>query len=59
MLILILFGRTFGAQAVMGFAVNLGIGVLISMFTAVVVTRTFMRAVFERNGAEGCARSAG
>jgi len=51
-LILILFGRTFGAQSVMGFAVNLGIGVLISMFTAVTVTRTLMRAVFERKNAE-------
>jgi preprotein translocase subunit SecD len=36
----------------MGFAVNLGLGVLISMFTAVTVTRTLMRAVFERKGAE-------
>jgi protein-export membrane protein SecD len=44
--ILIMFGRTFGAQAVLGFAVNLGIGVLISMFTAVIVTRTFLRTVF-------------
>ena len=51
-LILILFGRTFGAQSVMGFAVNLGIGVLISMFTAVTVTRTLMRAVFERKNSE-------
>jgi len=51
-LILIMFGRTFGAQAVMGFAVNLGIGVLISMFTAVTVTRTFMRAVFESSASE-------
>ena len=51
-LILILFGRTFGAQAVLGFALNLGIGVLVSMFTAVVVTRTLMRAVFDRQGAE-------
>jgi protein-export membrane protein SecD len=51
-LILILFGRTFGAQSVMGFAVNLAIGVLISMFTAVVVTRTFMRAVFDNTGSE-------
>jgi preprotein translocase subunit SecD len=51
-LILILFGRTFGAQAVLGFALNLGIGVLVSMFTAVVVTRTLMRAVFDNTGAE-------
>lgn len=51
-LILILFGRTFGAQAVQGFAVNLGIGVLVSMFTAVVVTRTLMRAVFDNTSTE-------
>jgi preprotein translocase subunit SecD len=30
----------------MGFAINLGIGVLVSMFTAVTVTRTFMALVF-------------
>jgi len=51
-LILITFGRTFGAQAVLGFALNLGIGVLVSMFTAVFVTRTLMRAVFDTSGAE-------
>jgi protein-export membrane protein SecD len=51
-LILILFGRTFGAQPVLGFALNLGIGVLVSMFTAVVVTRTFMRFIFDRAGSE-------
>ncbi|MCU0501500.1 MAG: protein translocase subunit SecD, partial [Anaerolineae bacterium] len=44
--ILIMFGRTFGAQAVLGFAITLAIGVLISMFTAVIVTRTFLRALF-------------
>jgi protein-export membrane protein SecD len=51
-LILIMFGRNFGAQAVMGFALNLAIGVLISMFTAVVVTRTFMRLLFSRPDAD-------
>jgi protein-export membrane protein SecD len=51
--ILILFGRNFGAQAVMGFAVTLAIGVSVSMFTAITVTRTLMRAVFERSAAEG------
>lgn len=51
--ILIIFGRNFGAQAVMGFAITLGIGVAVSMFTAITVTRTFMRAVFERAAAEG------
>jgi preprotein translocase subunit SecD len=35
----------FGATIIRGFAVTLGIGVLISMFTAVVVTRTFLRMV--------------
>jgi protein-export membrane protein SecD len=50
--ILIIFGRTFGAQPVLGFALNLGIGVLVSMFTAVVVTRTFMHFVFDRAGVE-------
>lgn len=50
--ILIVFGSTRGAQAVMGFGVTLALGVLVSMFTAVVVTRTLMRAVFERSGAD-------
>ena len=51
--ILILFGRNFGAQAVMGFAVTLAIGVAVSMFTAITVTHTLIRAVFERSSAEG------
>ena len=55
-LILIMFGRSFGAQAVMGFAVNLGIGVLVSMFTAVTVTRTFMRAVLTGSFGESLAQ---
>ncbi len=50
--ILIMFGRTFGAQAVLGFALNLAIGVLISMFTAVTVTRTFLRAIFSGERSE-------
>ncbi len=37
------FGNSFGASVVLGFAITLGIGVLLSMFTAVFVTRTFMR----------------
>jgi protein-export membrane protein SecD len=39
------FGRNFGASIVQGFALTLAIGVLISMFTAVIVTRTFVRLV--------------
>ena len=46
--ILYQFGRTFGATAVKGFALNLALGVALSMFTAVWVTRTFMRFVFAR-----------
>ena len=47
--ILLIFGRSFGASVVVGFAITLGIGVMISMFTAVVVTRTFVRIVMGRN----------
>ena len=39
------FGRNFGASAVQGFAITLAIGVVISMFTAVIVTRTFVGLV--------------
>lgn len=38
-------GGTFGAFMVRGFAVTLFIGVAVSMFTAIVVTRTFLRIV--------------
>jgi len=37
--------RLTGAPAVKGFAITLAVGVLISMFTAVIVTRTFLRLV--------------
>jgi len=43
--ILFWFGSTFGAAPVMGFALTLGIGVAVSMFTAIVVTRTFLRTI--------------
>jgi preprotein translocase subunit SecD len=45
--ILYYFGSTFGAGAVRGFAITLALGVIINMFTAITVTRTFMRLVFE------------
>ena len=35
------FGNTFGASIVKGFAVTLTIGVLLSMFTAVVMTHVY------------------
>lgn len=43
------FGRNFGASVVQGFALTLALGVMISMFTAVIVTRTFVRIVIGRN----------
>jgi protein-export membrane protein SecD len=47
--ILWIFGRNFGASTVQGFAYTLAIGVLISMFTAVIVTRTFVRIFMGRS----------
>ncbi|MFN8471914.1 MAG: protein translocase subunit SecD [Anaerolineae bacterium] len=41
--VLFWFGSQFGASIVKGFALTLAIGVLVSMFTAIVVTRTFLR----------------
>ncbi len=40
--VLYAFGNNFGASIIVGFATTLFLGVLISMFTAVVVTRTFL-----------------
>lgn len=48
--ILFWFGNQFGATIVKGFALTLALGVLISMFTAIVVTRTFLHAVLETVG---------
>jgi preprotein translocase subunit SecD len=46
--ILYWFGNTFGASIVKGFALTLAIGVMVSMFTAIVVTRTFLHTVLDR-----------
>lgn len=46
-LILFWFGSTFGASIVMGFAVTLFLGVLISLFTAIIVTRTLLNVALE------------
>lgn len=48
-LILWTFGRNFGASSVEGFAVTLAIGVFVSMFTAVLATRTLTRFILGRN----------
>ncbi len=39
----------FGTPSIQGFAVTLGIGILISMFTAITVTRTFLRVFVGNN----------
>lgn len=46
--ILYWFGNTFGASIVKGFSLTLAIGVLVSMFTAIIVTRTFLHLVLDR-----------
>ncbi len=45
--ILLWFGASFGASIVAGFALTLAIGVLVSLFTAITVTRTFLRLVMD------------
>jgi preprotein translocase subunit SecD len=43
--ILFLFGNSFGVSIIKGFALTLGLGILVSMLTAIVVTRTFLRLI--------------
>jgi preprotein translocase subunit SecD len=43
--ILYWFGDQFGESAIKSFALTLGIGVVISMFSAIIVTRTYMRLI--------------
>lgn len=43
--ILYWFGNQFGEAAIKGFAITLAIGVLVSMFSAITVSRTFLNAV--------------
>jgi preprotein translocase subunit SecD len=46
--ILFWFGNAFGASVVKGFAVTLALGVLVSLFTAVFVTRLLLHLVLDR-----------
>jgi protein-export membrane protein SecD len=48
--ILFYFGQAFAAGSVRGFAVTLALGVIINLFTAITVTRTFMRALYAWRG---------
>lgn len=43
--ILYMFGSSFGVSIIKGFALTLGLGILVSLFTAVMVTRTFLRLI--------------
>jgi preprotein translocase subunit SecD len=45
--ILFWFGSAFGASVVKGFALTLALGVLVSLFTAIIVTRTFLHVVLD------------
>jgi protein-export membrane protein SecD len=46
--ILYWFGNTFGASIVKGFSITLAIGVLVSLFTAITVTRTLLHIFLDR-----------
>ena len=45
--ILWFFGSAFGASLVQGFALTLALGVLVSLFTAILVTRTLMHLILD------------
>ncbi len=45
--ILYWFGSTFGASIIQGFAFTLAIGVVVSLFTAILVSRTFLKLIVE------------
>jgi preprotein translocase subunit SecD len=47
-IIIFVFGSAYGASIVKGFALTLGIGVVVSMFTAIVVTRTYLHIILDR-----------
>lgn len=43
--ILYMFGNSFGVSIIKGFALTLGLGIVISLFTAIVITRTLLRLI--------------
>jgi preprotein translocase subunit SecD len=45
--ILFIFGNTFGASMVKGFSITLALGVIVSLFTSIIVTRTFLHVVLD------------
>jgi preprotein translocase subunit SecD len=48
--ILFWFGGVVGASIIRGFALTLAIGVVVSMFTAITVTRTLLRLLIHHGG---------
>jgi len=46
-LILFIFGNTFGASMVKGFSITLALGVIVSLFTSIIVTRTYLHVVLD------------
>jgi preprotein translocase subunit SecD len=46
-LILYIFGSSFGASIVKGFSVTLALGIAVSLFTAIIVTRTFLHTLLD------------
>ncbi len=46
-LILYFFGNSFGASMVKGFSITLALGVGVSLFTAIIVTRTFLHTLLD------------
>ncbi len=46
-LILYVFGNSFGASMVKGFSVTLALGVVMSLFTAIIVTRTYLHTLLD------------
>lgn len=49
--VLYFFGQQFGATIIMGFALVLGIGVVVSLFSAIFVTRTFLELLLSQTWA--------
>jgi len=45
--ILYIFGNTFGASMVKGFSLTLALGVIVSLFTAIIVTRTYLHTLMD------------
>lgn len=50
--ILFVFGNSFGVSLIKGFALTLALGIILNLFTAVVVTRTFLRLVVRSEAAQ-------